>query len=108
MPMPAPMAVVFVDEGGGLEEAGLDWAGAGETLFVEVADAAIEMEVVEVVDVGCETLAAEPALMLKLPKPPDVDVLKSVMPQHPFGGAWPSWAPQQKSVVYNPGGLGHG
>jgi len=108
MPMPAPRAVVLVDGGGGLEGAGLDWAGAGETLFVEVADAAMEMEVVEVVDVGCETLAAEPALMLKLPKPPDADVLKSVMPQHPFGGAWPSWAPQQKLVVYNPGGLGHG
>lgn len=92
------MAAVFVIECGGLGGAGLDWVGVGEMLLVEVADAAMELELEgdEVVDVDCETLAAEPAWILKLPKPPDVEVLKSVMPQHPLRGAWPSWAPQQK------------
>jgi len=113
--MPVPMAVVFVDadEGAGLDVvdslgAGLDWAGVAEMLFVRVADAGMELEVVEVVDVGCEMLVAEPALILKPPKPPNVDVLKSETPQHPPEGAWPSSAPQQKLEVYNPGGFGQG
>jgi len=93
------VAVVFVDEGAELDVvdslgAGLDWAGVGEMLFVRVADVGMELEVVEVVDVACEMLAAAPASILKLPKLPGFDALKSETPQQ-----LAPLVPQQKMSV---------